>query len=202
MRSARHLPAAICEQQRRCRPGRSPAIAVAIPATCGPRPRSRFVGVGSERTRLATSMPSASAPARRARPRARRRAHDAANDLAGEVLVALRQQHFREVRAHLVRVRARARCRNSSPLTMRRSLRPRSCDRGTCHASISSPAPRALRRPAARMLHEVERAMRGFVGELEHVVRRLRASGTSFSASASRRASRAEAPQRRLRLRR
>ena len=96
---------------------------------------------------------------------------DAADDLPGEVLVALRQQHLREA--------ARARARQSRTRALEefvRALRPQRRDRRAA-ASRAVPIPRAAARPRAPMrstsgrglLDEIERAMRGLVGELDHV---------------------------------
>ena len=118
--------------------------------------------------------------------------HHAANDLAGEVLVALRQQHLGKIRAHLVQS-ARAACRNSSMRAQRsRSRPPRSCGReSAATARAARAASRAVRSASGHgLLHQVERAMRRLVGELSTCSRRWRASGTSFSARSRRGASR------------
>ena len=126
---------------------------------------------------------------------------DATDDLAGKILVALRQQHLREEPAHAFGVAHRA------LQAFVGALRPHRVPTASWREPCSAPLLEQLRGLArhaidqrAGLLDQVERAMRGLFGQLDHVRQapaRVRhfLVGEHFEARLL-----AKAPQRRLRI--
>ena len=197
-----HLPAAICDSNASMSSCPDTALAVGDPGDLRTRCRAPSSAcAGNARTRLVTSLPSAMLHelAQHLFELIHER-DDAADDLPGDVLVALRHQQLRQMRAQRVGVRARAIEERGG------ALRPQRGDRGM-RGAIADPRLRAaapqLRAPLVHQrsatLHEVERAMRGLVGELDDVRQALARVGHFVAGEHVETRLGAEARERRLR---